>query len=333
MTTLRAHCTLDRAETAPEAGMLPVFHTVPPKGVYPSKIILPDGKHKSGRLIIDDLAYERILANFQAAATAPDFPGLLVDREHLSEQPDGDSTAAAWAKTIARREDGLWTGWELTALGETLIPTRNFKFRSPVFDLERIEGKTDEYRPVRLVSIALTNVPHFKTLAPSLNREDASTQTGGPAMLEMLRKKFNKPEATEEELLALLTGALNEGESATAECSALRQKVQAFETEKLNAAADAFVAEHGSKVSDTAKLRARYIADPAGTLETVGLIKLPEAAPAPRALGRDQAERTPAPDGKQKERDEALNQAQSKHRCTRARAWEIVQQENPELFK
>lgn len=332
MTHPRAYCTLDRAENAPEGG-LPLFHTVPAPGRYPSKVILPDGSAKPGTLIIDSEAYDRIYASFAVQQAAPDFPGLLVDREHLSEMPAGDSTAAAWAKTILRRDDGLWTGWELTALGETLIPTRNFKFRSPVFDLERVAGTADEYRPVRLVSIALTNVPHFKTLAPSLNREDAATPQGGPAMLlEMLRKKFNKPEATEEELLAMLEGALREGETATAECSALKQKVQAFEAEKLNAEADAFVAEHGAKVSDTAKLRARYIADPAGTRDTVGLIKIPEAAPAPRALGRDQVEQTPSPDAKAQARLKAIDETQTRLRCTRARAWETVRNEKPDLF-
>ena len=337
----RARFTLDRTDAPGSTGeprlapTLPLFHTVPPKGRYRSKILMPEGGHKTGFLIVDDLAYDRILANFASAAAAPDFPGLLVDREHLSEQPDGDSTAAAWAKTIARRDDGLWTGWELTALGETLIPTKNFKFRSPVFDLERVAGHDDEWRPVRLVSIALTNVPHFKQLAPSLNRGDAATSTpegGSMSLLDKLRARFQKPDATEDDLTALVESALTAGDTAKAECSALSQKVKDFETAKLEAAADAFVKEHGGKVSDTAKLRARYIADPAGTLETVSLLKVVETPAAPRALGREQTEQTPAPNAKLKARAEAIDAAAAKHRCTRARAWELVQQSNPEFF-
>jgi hypothetical protein len=346
----RARFTLDRTDNRTPTTdnlSLPLFHTVPPQGRYRSKILMPEGGHKIGTLIVDDLAYERILANFATAAAAPDFAGLLVDREHLSEQPDGDSTAAAWAKTIARREDGLWTGWELTALGETLIPTKNFKFRSPVFDLERVAGHDDQWRPVRLVSIALTNVPHFKQLAPnSLNREDgAATSTpegGSMSLFDKLRARFQKPDATEDDLTALVESALTAGDTAKAECSALTQKVKDFETAKLEAAADAFVKDHGAKVSDTAKLRARYMADPAGTLETVSLLKVVETPAcagthadrpaAPRALGRDQTEQTPAPNAKLKARAEAIDAAAAKHRCTRARAWELVQQSNPELF-
>ena len=346
----RARFTLDRTEPVPPSNLppfqssspspspaLPLFHTVPPQGRYRSKIIMPEGGHKIGTLIVDDLAYERILANFASAAAAPAWAGLLVDREHLSEQPDGDSTAAAWAKTIARREDGLWTGWELTALGETLIPTKNFKFRSPVFDLERVAGHDDQWRPVKLVSIALTNVPHFKQLAPnSLNREDgAATSTpegGSMSLFDKLRARFQKPDATEDDLTALVESALTAGDTAKAECSALSQKVKDFETAKLEAAADAFVKDHGAKVSDTAKLRARYIADPAGTLETVSLLKVVETPAAPRALGRDQTEQTPAPNAKLKARAEAIDAAAAKHRCTRARAWELVQQSNPEFF-
>lgn len=331
----RASCTLDRSEPG-AANALPMFHTVPPPGRYPSTIIQADGTEIPGILVIDDLAYSQIHARFQEAAGKPDFAGLLVDREHMSELPAGDSTASAWVKSMARRDDGIWTGWELTDLGEQLIPTKRFKFRSPVFDLEKVAGRKDEWRPVRLVSVALTNVPHFKQLAPSLNRENAAIG-GGSAMslLDRVRARLGKPDAQEDEVYDLLDAALKAGETATTEKATLQARVKDLEKADTERQADEFVKEHGGKVSDTAKLRARFIADPAGTRETVGLLKAPAPAAA-RQLGREA--KTPgdrAEDSAQDlaaQRKQAIATVKARDNCTHAQAAARAQREHPALW-
>ena len=337
MSPARAHFTLDRSEVA-AAGALPQFHTVPEPGRYPSTIIAPDGEELHGILVIDDLAVAQIQARFQEESQRPTFAGLLVDREHLSELPAGDSPAAAWVKTMARRPDGLWTGWELTDLGEQLIPTKRFKFRSPVFDLEKVAGTKDEWRPVRLVSVALTNVPHFKQLAPSLNRENSAAEGGSTmGLIDKLRALFGKPEAQEDELFALVDAALKAGETAKTEVATAQARVSALEKADLDRQADAFVSEHEAKVSDKAKLRATFIANPAVTRESFAMLKTVEAKPA-RQLGRegagnpgDRAEDNGA--AKVETRRAAIATIKARDNCTHTQAVTRAQKEHADLWK
>ena len=337
----RASFTLHASAASASEDALPMFHTVPPVGRYTSKIDMPDGSAKKAVVVIDEDAYARVLAKFQAEAATPGWSGLLVDREHLSELPAGDSTAAAWVKTLAREADGLWSGWELTDLGQTLIPTKRFKFRSPVFDLEPIQGKPGEWRPVRLVSVALTNVPHFKQLAASSHSETAADMPddgmeGGTmdALIAQLRAWFKKPEATAEELMALLDSALKAGDTAATENATIKARCSELELAETNRKADAFVAEHGAKVQDSAKLRARFIEDPAGTVATLSLLKPVEAAKPARMLGRDgePPQRDAQPD-KAAARKALTASIKARDNCTNVQATTRAQRENPELWQ
>jgi hypothetical protein len=337
----RASFTLHASGPAASETELPKFHTVPPPGRYTSKIDMPDGSAKKAVVVIDEEAYGKLMAKFAAEAETPGWSGLLVDREHLSELPAGDSTAAAWVKTLHREADGLWSGWELTDLGQTLIPTKRFKFRSPVFDLEPIQGKAGEWRPVRLVSVALTNVPHFKTLAASAHSETAAEMPeegseGGAmdALIARIRARFKKPEAEEAELIALLDAMLAAGETAATECASLKARNQELELAETNRKADAFVAEHGAKVADAAKLRARFIEDPAGTVATLSLLKPVEAAKPARMLGRDgeTPERDAQPD-KAAQRKALIATIKARDNCSNVQATTRAQRENPELWK
>lgn len=339
--TARARCSLVLADAGDSAvGTLPQFHTVPPVGRYPSTIELPDGDESRGTLVIDDAAHAQILARFQEESTKPGFVGLLVDREHLSELPAGDSTAAAWVKTMARRPDGLWTGWELTDLGEQLINNKRFKFRSPVLDLEPIPGKKDEWRPVRLVSVALTNVPHFKTLAPSsLNRESGAAQGGSTmGLIEKLRALFGKPEAQEDEIFALVDAALKAGDTAKTDSAKLQARVQDLEKADTDRKADEFVKEHGAKVTDPAKLKARFVADPVGTREAIALFKAPVEPRPARQLGREGAGNPGDRDqsegkDKAKTRSAAIASIKARDNCTHTQAVTRAQKENADLWK
>ena len=339
MTThARACCTLDRSEAA-QSGALPQFHTVPPAGRYPSTIIRPDGEEAPGMLVVDDIAFAQILARFQEESGKPTFAGLLVDREHLSELPAGDSTAAAWVKTMARRDDGLWTGWDLTDLGQQLIPTKRFKFRSPVFDLEKVAGTDNEWRPVRLVSVALTNVPHFKQLAASLNRENAATGEGGSSMglIDRLRARLGKPDAKEDEVFDLLDAALTAGDTAKTEAATLQARAKELEQAELNRQADEFCAAHEGKVADKAKLRARFVADPSGTREAFALLKATPDKPAARQLGRDaqtpgDSAGTQGQDSAQK-RKSAIAAVKARDNCSNAQAAVRAQRENAGLWQ
>ena len=339
----RARCTMVLAEAA-AAGKLPMFHTVPGPGQYPVVITRSDDAEIAATMVVDQPILAQLAARFAQEAAAPGFAGLLVDREHLSELPAGDSTAAAWVMGAEVRPDGLWTAWQLTDLGEQLINNKRFKFRSPVLDMEQVAGTDNQWRPVRLVSVALTNVPHFKQLAPaSLNRESGAA-TGAPTMtlVERIRARLGKPDAKEDEVFDLLDAALKAGETAITDKATLTARVKDLEKADIDRKADEFVKEHGPKVADAAKLRARFVADPVGTREAFALLKAPATAPVARALGRDgQSVQTPDQrdgDGAgsadiTKQRKTAIATIKARDNCSHAQAVIRAQKENPSLWK
>ena len=154
------------------------------------------------------------------------------------------------------------------------------------------------------------------------------------ALIARLRAWFKKPEAEEPELLALLDAALAAGESAATENATIKARCSELELAETNRKADAFVAEHGAKVQDSAKLRARYIEDPAGTVATLSLLKPVESAKPVRMLGRDgePPQRDAQPD-KAAARKALTASIKARDNCTNVQASLRAQREQPELWK
>jgi hypothetical protein len=151
-------------------------------------------------------------------------------------------------------------------------------------------------------------------------------------LIDKLRGLFGKPEAQEDELFALVDAALKAGETAKTEVATAQARVSALEKADLDRQADAFVSEHEAKVSDKAKLRARFIADPAGTRESFAMLKIVEAKPA-RQLGREGAGNPGDRAETGLTRAAAVDAAKAKYRCSsRSAAWELAKRDNPALF-
>ena len=320
-----------------ETGAAGWYHTVPPVGEYPSQIQKPGGKKVKGILVVDAEAYRRIRADFAAKAGSAEFAGLIVDLEHQSEQADGSTEAAAWAKELEQRPDGLWTRWDLTDLGDTVLGRGRYKYRSPAFDLELLPGTRDRYRPVALSSIGLTNTPHFKNLAPSLNR--AVSQEAGMDMLQRLRATLNLPETADEEAVCSAVEALSKKD--TTQCKALAKaegRVVELETADRTREADAFISLHKGKIKDEAAVRAQYLKDPETCKGLFGALKTEAAAGqrAPRMLGRDA--KTPAADSagdsatRTRERARVISEIQHRDGCKRTVAVCRAQREHAALF-
>ena len=154
-------------------------------------------------------------------------------------------------------------------------------------------------------------------------------------LIDKLRALFGKPEAQEDELFALVDAALKAGETAKTEVATAQARASALEKADLDRQADAFVVEHEAKVSDKAKLRARFIADPAGTRESFAILKI-DAKPA-RQLGREGA-RNPGDRAEDKgksnvsDRKELVAQVRARDNCTHTQAVARAQKERPELW-
>ena len=138
------------------------FQTFPAYGRYAVGGIIKDAP-ADAEFVFDEAAAKEIIANFRAEAKKPDWPGILVDREHFSADREKTSDAMAWAKDIRQEKDGsIWTRWEFTAVGRDLWQGKVLVNRSPLFACRR-DGK--DYIPVALKSIGMTNTPHFTELS------------------------------------------------------------------------------------------------------------------------------------------------------------------------
>lgn len=97
---------------------------------------------------------------------------VLVDFDHASELTT-DTRAAAWATDFMVIENmgnssGLYGRLKWTLEGREAVMGRKYRFLSPVWQLD------DESHPTRLKSIALTNKPALKGIAPIINSEPSA---------------------------------------------------------------------------------------------------------------------------------------------------------------
>lgn len=110
---------------------------------------------------VDNVAFENI-----ADELASEPREILVDLDHRSEQDtDRDTKAMAWASNISLGTDGIYADFKWTTDGAEAVKDRSYRFVSPTWILN------EEGSPIKLLRIALTNRPNFKSLKPILNFE------------------------------------------------------------------------------------------------------------------------------------------------------------------
>src|SRR3989339_88494 len=135
------------------------FHLVP-TGDFPG-VMNYNGEEIDVIQRIDAESHQAIIKNFK--------PKVLVDFEHRSMSADGDTTAAAWITSLHKRPDGLGCPLEFTDVGDAAVKNKRIRFLSPAFDVEMIDAAKKIVRPIRLISVGLTNRPNLKTLQPLTN--------------------------------------------------------------------------------------------------------------------------------------------------------------------
>ena len=183
--------------------------------------------------VLDNRAAGEMVKDFQHLAEEPNFPGLLVDFDHFSDDPSQSSAAAGWLYEMQNRGDGLWGKIRWSDVGEEAVKGGRYRLVSPVFPPAsqceeagnlnnslrtevRAPKKESRRRPLRLVKLALTNDPNLKGMVPLSNRAGAGT--GVPALAEQQTKKQMSrintllglsAEATEDAAVAELTKLQN----------------------------------------------------------------------------------------------------------------------------
>lgn len=167
-----------------------------------------DGKPVKESVTIDSL--QNLLKNIDGE--------ILVDFDHSSEHTT-DTRAAAWATDFMVVENlgnssGLYGRLKWTLEGREAVMGRKYRFLSPVWQLD------DESHPTRLKSIALTNKPALKGIAPIINSEPSAETKTEPETLNTRNNLMDK------EILEIV-GITPVGEEVSDE-----EKAQALETIK-----------------------------------------------------------------------------------------------------
>jgi hypothetical protein len=186
-------------------------------------------------------------------------------------------------------------------------------------------------------------------LGPILNKEAARATAAAPIAASAASASPTQPkgEQMDKELLQALglaetadaSAVLNKVKEVVALVTTLQTQLQEIATATLNKEADAFVSANAAKIKDPAIVKAQFVLNKDATIALFGAV----AEPAPvvhQVLNRADAK---APDAqavlnaesvKAKAREDAVDAASKKYGCsTRARAWEMAQRENPDLFK
>lgn len=266
-----------REYAAGDKGQAPAtwFETFPPYGRYPVGGTIADAP-EGAEFVFDEAAAKAVLDDFNARAKDGKWPGILVDEEHYSLDREKSSAALAWAKEIRQEPDGsLWTRWEFTPKGKELWETKTLVNRSPAFACTR-EGKA--YRPARLISIGMTNAPHFSGLSTLAAARAAAVKPkqGEIPMKKLLAELGLAEDATEDAALAACKALKDAAQNAIAECR----------KEKC----DAFIEANKAKIADVAVCREVYMASPEAAEKLLAACKAPEA---PRQTILAAAKKTP----------------------------------------
>lgn len=147
---------------------------------------------------IDNHACDCMVEDFRGKLNDPHFPGILIDHDHFSMDPDKPSTAAGWIVDLEHRpETGLWGKVRWSDTGEKAVAGGDYRFVSPVWMKHECEECGENMiRPMKLHSVALTNAPNIPGMIPISNRSDASTPA--PKRDQIKGSKTNKPQSAKD---------------------------------------------------------------------------------------------------------------------------------------
>ena len=274
--TIKAALHVSCRETSGEDGDR-WFQTFPPYGRYPVGGTIEDAK-EGAEFVIDEASAREVMDAFAKDAERADWPGVLVDREHFSTFADKPSDAMAWARGIRQAPDGsIWTRWDFTPEGERLWGGRVLVSRSPYFaGVASDDGM--EVRPVRLISIGMTNTPHFTELSTLAAARAADAKPEKEKHMDKIIEALGlQPDATEEDVLGAVNALKEKASAGAAAAEELKKERDDAVAECRAVRADAFLKEHAAVIGDAAACREVYLKDP----ELAGKMVAACRAPAP----------------------------------------------------
>ena len=254
------------------------FQTFPPYGRYPVGGTV-EGAKKDSEYILDEAAAKKIIDAFNKAKERKDWPGVLVDEEHFSLDASKSSAALAWAKDVRQDEDGsIWTRWEFTPKGRELWEKKVLVNRSPAFAAEKV-GK--DFRPVELISIGMTNTPHFSelsTLAAARAAEVNHTQKE-TTMKKIIEELGLGEDASEDAAVAAIKSLKEKASAAEAKATDAEQKAEEEKAKCRKMECDAFLEANKAKIADVAACREVFMESPEAAKKMIAACKAVEPKP------------------------------------------------------
>jgi phage I-like protein len=312
----------------------------------------PDGTKRHVVQVITPETLADLLALYEESGR----PELLIDREHASHDPAGDTTAMGWLLDLRLKTPTLLQArarW--TATGLALLEGGELRKCSASMDTTPLpepngSGKTAKdplrVRPVNLTRVGLTNLPAVNSrngadqdLIP-ISNSDPSPQPNHkpptPRKMNKIALTLGLPEdATEEQILAAIDAALKAKKDAD------------------TAAADTILEEYKNRIPAGQEdfIRTLLVSNRAGALTFLKSIPQP-AAPANNTLPGFQGDRVHvknkalqpfAPNGikddpatdpaaRKTAQDAEILSVRNREKCSRSAAFEIARAGKPELF-
>ena len=257
---------------------------------YPSrqkrKIYDSDGQTLEFLAEFSATGFERMLGKFRLAKLRNPHHCLLVNIDHLANQPDQKTEAAAWLVDLMIQDERLYGKFRWTALGEELARGGIYRFVSVEVDCERIPRSEWAERGAvwdTLLGVAITNDHALKGLKPISYRADEVENKPQPKgqNMDTIKKLLGlDADATQEQIAEAIQALIAQIETlAAAQAEA-----------KIAAGAEAFRAAYGDRFKDDESAVAFYRANPEQASALADSIKVVEeqkpASTAPVAYRR-----------------------------------------------
>ena len=271
------------------------WYHVMPLGEYPH----PDKLSQ----VLDTEGAAEMVNRFKADSEKPNFPGLLVDFDHFSDDAGKPSEAAGWLTDVQNRGDGLWGKIRWSDTGEAAVKGGRYRLVSPVFardgavplpNAAGVEAKHGpRLRPTRLLKVALTNDPNLKGMVPLTNRAqtaDSKPQHTETKHMTKIATLFGlSADASEDALHAEATKIINRATTAEARAVTLETENKTMLSLQVDADLERFSNRYKPEAKD--KIKAQLLSNRAATielLESIPEVKV-EGAASGNILNRAQA--------------------------------------------
>ncbi|MBC2703985.1 phage protease [Desulfobacula sp.] len=140
-----------------------------------------EGQHVT-KITVDKESMSHIIAEFERRGN-----DVVVDYEHQTIR-EGKAPAAGWiSKLIDKGSEGLWAAVTWTEKAKSFLKNKEYRYYSPVFHVRKADS-----RVIRILSVALTNMPRLNNLKPVYAKLRLVTGKAGHLVISQDQQRLNE---------------------------------------------------------------------------------------------------------------------------------------------